>query len=145
MQNCCLNLFVYTLHFTLYTIQVCIKAPYLSQCLQSLCVLRMLLIAKFLLLLQVIPLVFSDTYQVSEGVYSFISDSGYVSMFILTGEGVMVVEPINSKHSALMLEAIGTLTTEPVKYVFYSHNHWDHTSGGQVFRDVGATIISHEY
>ena len=84
------------------------------------------MIDRCLLLLQVFPLVFSDTYQVSDGVYSFISDSGYVSMFILTGEGVMVVEPINSKHSALMLEAIGTLTTEPVKYVFYSHNHSMH-------------------
>lgn len=105
----------------------------------------MLLIARCLLLIQVFPLVFSDTYQVSDGVYSFISDSGYVSMFILTGEGVMVVEPVNSRHSALMLEAINTLTTEPVKFVFYSHNHWDHASGGQVFRDVGATIISHEY
>jgi len=57
----------------------------------------------------------------------------------------MVIEPVSSEHSAVMLEEINSITSEPIKYVFYSHNHWDHASGGQVFKDVGATIIAHEY
>ncbi|MEK0350868.1 MAG: MBL fold metallo-hydrolase, partial [Nitrosopumilus sp.] len=28
-------------------------------------------------------------------------------------------------------------------YLVYSHTHWDHTSGGQVFKNEGATILSH--
>ena len=25
----------------------------------------------------------------------------------------------------------------------YSHNHWDHVSGGKIFKDAGAAVISH--
>ena len=101
-------------------------------------------IIKCLLTLQLFSVVLSDNYQIAEGVYSFTSSSGYVSMFILTGEGVVVIEPISSQHAMLMVEEITSITTEPIKYVFYSHNHWDHASGGQVFQDLGATIIAHE-
>jgi len=31
-----------------------------------------------------------------------------------------------------------------VKYLVYSHQHWDHVRGGKIFKDEGATIISHE-
>jgi glyoxylase-like metal-dependent hydrolase (beta-lactamase superfamily II) len=95
--------------------------------------------------LQAVSLVFSATYEIADGVYSFTSATGYVSMFIVTGEGVMVIEPVSSQHSTEMVQAISDITDEPIKYLFYSHNHWDHASGGQVFKDLGATIISHEY
>ena len=91
-----------------------------------------------LLLLQVLPST-QETYEISDGVYSFASGGSYFSMFIVTGTGVMVIE-----HSKQMLEAIQNITSEPIKYLFYSHNHCDHIGGGQVFKDVGATIIPHE-
>jgi glyoxylase-like metal-dependent hydrolase (beta-lactamase superfamily II) len=43
----------------------------------------------------------------------------------------------------LMLQEIRKITDEPIRYVFYSHDHWDHTSGGQVFKNEGAEIIAH--
>ena len=115
--------------------------------LQLLGIFMTMVILKYLLLLQILPLglVFSQTYEISDGVYSFTSASGYVSMFILTGEGVMVIEPVNSQHAISMIQAIKSITDEPIKYLFYSHNHWDHASGGQVFKDIGSTIIAHEY
>ena len=33
-----------------------------------------------------------------------------------------------------MLEAIAEVTDEPVKFLLHSHNHWDHGSGGAVWR-----------
>ena len=92
----------------------------------------------------VVPSFGYEIYEVSEGVFSFTNDQIYTSMFIVTGEGVMVIEPVRLSHSKLMLQAIRNITSEPIKYLFYSHNHWDHTRGGQVFKDVGATIIAHE-
>ena len=62
-------------------------------------------------------------------------------MFIVTGEEVMVIEPVNTPHAREMLQSIRNITSQ---YLFYSHNHWDHTAGGQVFKDEGATIISHQ-
>ena len=36
-----------------------------------------------------------------------------------------------------MLEAIAEVTDEPVRFLLHSHNHWDHGSGGAVWRFGG--------
>ena len=84
------------------------------------------------------------TTKVADGVYTFGDPAGgYISMFVVTKKGVIVVEPNNTAHSTAMLKAIKKVTKKPIKYLLHSHNHWDHSGGGQVFRDVGATIIAH--
>ena len=35
------------------------------------------------------------------------------------------------------------MTKAPIKYVIYSHSHFDHTAGGQPFKDLGATFVAH--
>ena len=83
------------------------------------------------------------TREVAPGVYSFTSNGQYISLFTVSAEGAMVFDPMNEEHSKLMLAEIRKITNAPVKYLFYSHNHWDHSSGGQVWKDEGATIVSH--
>jgi len=34
------------------------------------------------------------------------------------------------------------VTDQPVKYVAYSHSHWDHASGGQPLKDEGAKFVA---
>ena len=65
------------------------------------------------------------------------------SMFVVTSDGVVVVDPVDAVQATKTAEAIRSVTDQPVKYVVYSHNHWDHISGGQVFKEQGATFISH--
>jgi len=88
-----------------------------------------------------------ETAKISDGVYGFnlgAVELPYTSMFVVTGDGVMVVDPINSDSARAMMKEIRKVTNEPIKYVFYSHDHWDHTSGGQVFKNEGAQIIAHQ-
>jgi len=80
--------------------------------------------------------------QVAENIYSF-GDSSTFSMVIVTDEGVIVADPINKNHSEVMLEAIKSITNQPIKYLIYSHSHWDHTGGGEVFKNEGGIILSH--
>ncbi len=80
--------------------------------------------------------------EVSEGVYSF-GNLIYLSLVIVTDEGAIVVDPNTVEHSEEMLQAVKAITYQPVKYLIYSHNHWDHSIGGQVFKDHGATVLSH--
>ena len=42
-----------------------------------------------------------------------------------------------------MLAEIRGITQQPIRYLFLSHNHYDHIKGAKVFRDEGATVISH--
>ncbi|MFQ5596766.1 MAG: MBL fold metallo-hydrolase [Nitrospiria bacterium] len=81
--------------------------------------------------------------QIGDGVYVYDPGNMYISMFVVTPAGVIVIEPVNSGHSKGMLKAIRSVTDQPIRYLLPSHNHWDHANGGQVFRDEGATIVSH--
>jgi glyoxylase-like metal-dependent hydrolase (beta-lactamase superfamily II) len=66
------------------------------------------------------------------------------SLVLVTGEGVIYIDPLNPRAAAAGLKYIREVTDEPIKYVIYSHQHWDHILGAQVLKDEGATIISHE-
>merc|ERR1712079_847217 len=86
---------------------------------------------------------FPASKQVADGVYSFSNDGFYMSMFVVTSEGVMVVDPMNNNQAKAMLAEIRNITQAPIRYLFLSHNHYDHIKGAQVFRDEGASVISH--
>lgn len=83
------------------------------------------------------------THEIAPGVYSFDSGGGYQSMFVVTDEGVAAFETVSSKHAGAMLEAIQSVTDQPVKYALHTHNHWDHASGGKVMQDAGAETVMH--
>ena len=81
---------------------------------------------------------------VVNGVYAFDPHDGYNSMFVVTDDGVIAIEPGTPQHATGLLAAIRSVTDQPVKYLLHSHNHWDHAKGGNVFREAGATIVAHE-
>ncbi len=81
--------------------------------------------------------------KITEGVYVYEPGNMYISMFVVTKDGVIVIEPVNSDHSQGMLKAIRSVTDKPIRYLLISHNHWDHANGGEVFRNEGATIVAH--
>ncbi len=64
----------------------------------------------------------------------FLFGFGAFSLVVMTDDGVVVVDPINSQQAGLLDSAIKSMTDQPVRFVLYSHNHWDHISGGQVFK-----------
>lgn len=82
-------------------------------------------------------------HEMMPNVYSFSPGNGYHSMFLVTDEGVAVFETVNSQHSAAMLEAVASVTDQPVLYALQTHNHWDHASGGAVLQSVGAQTVMH--
>ena len=84
------------------------------------------------------------TLKVADGIYLFAPGNGYTSMFVVTSEGVVAIEPVNTNHAEGLLKAIRSVTETPVRYLLHSHNHWDHSGGGQVFRDAGAKILAHK-
>lgn len=82
------------------------------------------------------------TIKVQNNLY-MVGDRTY-SCFYVTDDQVVVIDPLDARHAEATMKAINKVTDLPVKTVFYSHNHWDHISGAQIFKAEGATIISHE-
>jgi len=84
------------------------------------------------------------TTKVTDNVYVF-RYGGHQSMFIVTPDGVIATDPISLKRpaAAAYIAEIRKITQAPIKYVIYSHHHYDHIAGGKPFKDAGATFIAH--
>ena len=67
----------------------------------------------------------------------------YVSAFMVTTEGIILVEPIGTEMAMWLKAELARRFNVPVRYVIYSHSHWDHASGGAVYADT-ARFIGHE-
>src|SRR5436309_13661153 len=84
------------------------------------------------------------TTKVTDNVYIF-RYGGHQSMFIITPDGVIATDPIGLRRPAakVYIEEIQKITKAPIKYVIYSHSHFDHIAGGQPFKDLGAAFVAH--
>jgi glyoxylase-like metal-dependent hydrolase (beta-lactamase superfamily II) len=80
----------------------------------------------------------------TDNVYIF-RYGGHQSMFVVTKAGVIATDPIGERRPAAKayIEEIQKITKPPIKYVIYSHGHYDHIAGGQPFKDLGATFVAH--
>src|SRR5215468_5963396 len=85
------------------------------------------------------------TTKVTDNVYTF-RYGGHQSMFIVTPAGVIATDPIGERRPAAKayIEEIQKITKAPIKYVIYSHSHFDHIAGGKPFKDLGATFVAHK-
>jgi glyoxylase-like metal-dependent hydrolase (beta-lactamase superfamily II) len=82
------------------------------------------------------------TTKVTDNVYVF-RYGGHQSMFVVTPAGVIATDPISLRRPAKpYIDAIQAITKAPIKYVVYSHSHFDHTAGGKPFKDLGAVFIA---
>jgi glyoxylase-like metal-dependent hydrolase (beta-lactamase superfamily II) len=81
----------------------------------------------------------------TDNVYIF-RNGGHQSMFIVTSEGVIATDPIGYGRPTggqTYVDEIRKVTDKPIKYMIYSHHHFDHIAGGKAFKDAGATFVAH--
>jgi glyoxylase-like metal-dependent hydrolase (beta-lactamase superfamily II) len=60
---------------------------------------------------------------------------------------VIATDPIaygRPEAAVTYVEEIRKVSDRPIKYLVYSHHHYDHIAGGQAFKDAGAKIIAHK-
>ena len=67
----------------------------------------------------------------------------HVNIFVITGDGVVVTDPINAEAAAWLKTEIAKITDEPITHLIYSHSHGDHASGGTEYGEV-PNVIMHE-
>jgi glyoxylase-like metal-dependent hydrolase (beta-lactamase superfamily II) len=67
----------------------------------------------------------------------------YLSVFLVTPDGIVLAEPIGTEFAMWLKRELDARFKVPVKYVIYSHHHWDHGSGAAVYADT-ARIVGHD-
>jgi len=84
---------------------------------------------------EIVP-VKGDLYRARNG--------NWYTVFLVTPAGIILGDPIDERFSPwLKRELDSRFPGRPVRYVVYSHSHFDHASGGAVFAAT-ATFIGHE-
>src|SRR5258705_12915184 len=82
----------------------------------------------------------------TDGVYIF-RNGGAQAMFIVTPDGVIATDPIGYARPEGVQDYVNEIkkvTNQPIRYLVYSHHHFDHISGGKPFKDAGARVIGHK-
>lgn len=67
------------------------------------------------------------------------------AMFVVTSAGVIATDPIGYGRPQAVttyVNEIRKVTNQPIRYVIYSHHHFDHIAGGKPFKDAGARFIA---
>ena len=86
-----------------------------------------------------------ETRRLTDNAYIF-RYQFHQALFIVTSEGVIATDPIayqRPQAAATYLAEIRKITQAPIKYLIYSHHHYDHIAGGKPFKDAGATVVAH--
>jgi glyoxylase-like metal-dependent hydrolase (beta-lactamase superfamily II) len=81
----------------------------------------------------------------TDNVYIF-RNGNHQSMFVVTKDGVIATDPVaygRPTGGQAYVDEIKKVTDKPIKYLVYSHHHYDHIAGGKAFKDAGARIIAH--
>ena len=91
------------------------------------------------------PQIETQKVEGTDNVYIF-RNGGHQAMFVVTKDGVIATDPVaygRPNGGQQYVDEIRKITQAPIKYLIYSHHHYDHIAGGKAFKDAGATIVAH--
>ena len=72
-------------------------------------------------------------------------DSGnHFGVVLVTEEGIVVADTVDPESAQWLRDELKSRYDVPVKYLVYSHGHYDHVGGSNIFQDGGAIVIAHE-
>jgi glyoxylase-like metal-dependent hydrolase (beta-lactamase superfamily II) len=67
------------------------------------------------------------------------------SLIYVTPEGILLVDPISPDFATWVKGQLATrFAGKAVRYIVYSHSHWDHVGGAGVFADTHPHIVGQE-
>jgi cyclase len=85
-----------------------------------------------------------SSIKVRDNIYMFqMGSAGNVG--VLVGEdGVVLIDDQFAPMTSRITDAVAELSDQPVRYVFNTHWHGDHTGGNRNFGKLGPVIVAHD-
>jgi glyoxylase-like metal-dependent hydrolase (beta-lactamase superfamily II) len=83
---------------------------------------------------EIVPLT-GDLYRARNG--------NWYTILLVTRDGIVLGDPINPAFASWLKGELASRFKVPVRYVVYSHSHFDHAGGGAAFADT-ARFVAHE-
>ncbi|HWE30131.1 MAG TPA: MBL fold metallo-hydrolase [Polyangia bacterium] len=84
-----------------------------------------------------------ETQKLTDRLYFITGPGGNIALMVGT-TGVFLVDDQIAPMTPQLKKAIAAITPKPVRFVFNTHWHRDHTGGNAVLGGEGAVIVAHE-
>ena len=84
-----------------------------------------------------------ETQKLAEGLYLITGPGGNIALTV-GNTGVLLVDDQIAPMTPQLKKAVAAVTPKPVRFVFNTHWHGDHTGGNAVLGGDGAVIVAHE-
>jgi hypothetical protein len=69
-----------------------------------------------------------------------VRNNAHYTVFLVTPEGIVLGDPISTDAATWLKGELAQRFNVPVRYVVYSHHHWDHAAGAAVFNDTAEIV-----
>lgn len=79
---------------------------------------------------------------IADGLYRYTAGA-YHSVVWVGEDGILIVDPLNEAAATWLKAHLVERFEQPIRYVVYSHNHFDHAYGGEVYDEPGVVFVSH--
>ena len=83
------------------------------------------------------------TEQVADNLYMLQGAGGNIAISA-GSEGVFMIDSQFGPLSEKITKAIQAISNQPIRYLFNTHWHGDHTGGNENFSKKGVTVVAHE-
>ena len=85
----------------------------------------------------------AELKQITNDLYFFYEFAGSNAVFMVTDEGVLVIDTRQHPRDGQdLIDRIRKITDKPIKWVINSHFHGDHHLGDPPFKALGATFVA---
>jgi cyclase len=83
------------------------------------------------------------TVPVAENIYMLMGEGGNIG--VSTGDdGILLIDDQFAPLTDKIETALSQISEQPVKFLFNTHWHYDHTGGNENFGKSGVTIVAHD-
>lgn len=83
------------------------------------------------------------TTKVSEGVYALQGAGGNLGL-VVGANGAFLIDDQYAPLTDKIKAAVAEVTDQPIRFVFNTHWHGDHTGGNENMAEAGALIVAHD-
>ncbi len=84
-----------------------------------------------------------DVVSVAEGIYMLTGPGGNIGLSV-GADGAFLIDDKFAPLSDAIVGAVASVSDKPVKFVFNTHHHGDHTGGNGALAAAGAVIVGHD-
>jgi len=86
-----------------------------------------------------------QTVKIADGLYVLMGGAAQGNILMSAGsDGIFLVDSMYAPMHQKIMDAIGKISNQPIRFLVNTHLHADHTAGNEAMAKLGAIIISQE-